>query len=266
MIATLPSGLTLAYDEAGTGAALLFIHGWPHDRTLWAAQLNGLPTRARCIAPDLRGFGGSSAGEPYSVDQYADDLAALLDVLDIRSAVVCGLSLGGYVALAMYRRHRARVRALILADTRASADTAEAREKRQRLMEFVQDRGVEALAETQVRAQMAASALDTRPVVAVALRHLMSHGTAEGLIGAQRAMMERPDSTAMLSTIAVPTLVVGGAEDSITPPDELRALAEAIPGHQFDLIAFAGHVSPFERPAAFNHLIGEFLLKHELRE
>jgi 3-oxoadipate enol-lactonase len=266
MIAALPGGLTLAYDEAGTGAALLFIHGWPHDRTLWAAQLSGLPTRARCLAPDLRGFGQSSVAAPYSMDRYADDLAALLDALDVEAAVVCGLSLGGYVALAMYRRHRERVRGLVLADTRAAADTPEAREKRQRLIEFVQDRGVEALAETQVRSQMAASALDTRPVVGDALRRLMSHNSADGLIGAQRAMMERPDSTSMLASIAVPTLVVGGAEDSITPPDELRALAGAIPGSRFDLIGFAGHVSPYERPAAFNHLIGEFLREHDLRE
>jgi pimeloyl-ACP methyl ester carboxylesterase len=265
MIARLPDGLELAYDDVGSGAGLLFIHGWPHDRTIWAAQLSGLPTRARCLAPDLRGFGGSSVEGPYSMDQYADDLAAFLDLLHVESAVVCGLSLGGYIALAMYRRHRARMRALILTDTRAAADTAEVREKRQRLIAFVEERGVEALADTQVKAQLAASALDTRPELGESLRLLMTHGARDGLIGAQRAMMERPDSTGLLAGITVPTLVVGGAEDAITIPDELRALAAAIPGSQFDLIAFAGHVSPFERPAAFNHLVGGFLREHDLR-
>src|SRR5512140_356333 len=97
MIAMLPGGLEMAYDEAGSGIALLFIHGWPHDRTLWAAQLSGLQTQARCIAPDLRGFGDSSVTPPYSIDQYADDLAGFLAMIGVDRAVVCGLSMGGYV-------------------------------------------------------------------------------------------------------------------------------------------------------------------------
>ena len=145
MIAMLAGGLELAYDDVGTGVPLLFIHGWPHNRTLWAAQLNGLPTQARCLAPDLRGFGGSSVEPPYSIDQYADDLAAFLTMLGVERAVVCGLSMGGYVALALLRRHRALLRGLILTSTRATADTPEAKEKRARLIEFVRDRGVEAL-------------------------------------------------------------------------------------------------------------------------
>jgi len=126
MIAMLAGGLELAYDDVGTGVPLLFIHGWPHNRTLWAAQLNGLPTQARCLAPDLRGFGGSSVEPPYSIDQYADDLAAFLTMLGVERAVVCGLSMGGYVALALLRRHRALLRGLILTSTRATADTPEA--------------------------------------------------------------------------------------------------------------------------------------------
>jgi pimeloyl-ACP methyl ester carboxylesterase len=134
------------------------------------------------------------------------------------------------------------------------------------LIEFVEAHGVEALADTQVASQMAASSVDTRPEVADTLRQLMAHAPKAGVIGAQRAMMERPDATALLPTIDVPTLVVGGAEDSITSPDELRAMAAAIPDSRFDLIAFAGHVSPFERPAAFNHLVAEFLRENELRD
>ena len=121
MIERLPDGLEVAYDDVGRGTALLFIHGWPHNRTLWAGQVSGLSTLARCIAPDLRGFGGTTVRGPYSIDQYADDLAALLDARAVDRAVVCGLSMGGYVALAMLRRHRVRVRALILTSTRATA-------------------------------------------------------------------------------------------------------------------------------------------------
>src|SRR5690349_24062690 len=106
MIALLPSGLELAYDEAGSGLPLLLLHGWPYNRTMWAGQLGGLATYARVLAPDLRGAGGSTVRGPYTMDQYADDLAAFLDALGIARAVVCGLSMGGYVSFAMLRRHR----------------------------------------------------------------------------------------------------------------------------------------------------------------
>jgi pimeloyl-ACP methyl ester carboxylesterase len=259
MIAHLPGGLELAYDETGRGAALLLVHGWPHDHTLWAGQSSGLATRARVVAPDLRGFGGSSVVGPYSIDQYADDLAAFLDVLGVERAVVCGLSMGGYIALAMLRRHPARVRALILADTRATADTAEGREKRARMIAFAEKNGVAALAEQQLAAQVGGTTLETRPELGESLKRMMASAPLEGVLGAQRAMSARPDSTVLLQQITIPTLVVGGAEDSITPPEELRALAAAIPGSCFELLASAGHVAPYERPAAFNHLVSDFL-------
>lgn len=259
MIALLPGGLELAYDESGSGVPLLFIHGWPHNRTLWAGQLSGLPMQARCIAPDLRGFGGSSVREPYSVEQYADDLAALLDILGVAQAVVCGLSMGGYVALALLRRHRARLRALILTSTRAAADTPEAREKRARLISFVEEHGVEALAGRQLRAMVGRTTFDSRPDVRESLRLLMASAPPRGVIGGLRAMAARPDATALLPAIDMPTLVVGGAEDAFTPPDELHALAAAIPASRLELIDGAGHACAYERPAAFNHLVGEFL-------
>jgi pimeloyl-ACP methyl ester carboxylesterase len=257
--ARLPGGIELAYDETGRGTALLLVHGWPHDRTLWAGQSSGLATQARVLAPDLRGFGGSTVAGPWSIDRYADDLAAFLDALDVARAVVCGLSMGGYVALAMLRRHPARVRALILADTRATADTAEGREKRARLIEFAERNGVTALADQQLRSQVGSTTFETRPELCESLRRMMASAPLEGVVGAQRAMSSRADSTPYLPAIALPTLVVGGVEDGITPPDELRALAAGIPDSRLELITSAGHVAPFERPAAFNHLVSEFL-------
>ena len=127
MIALLPGGLELAYDEAGSGLPLLLVHGWPYDRTMWAGQLGGLATYARVLAPDLRGAGGSTVRGPYAIDQYADDLVAFLESLGVARAVVCGLSMGGYIAFSMMRRHRDRIRGLILADKRATADTEETR-------------------------------------------------------------------------------------------------------------------------------------------
>jgi pimeloyl-ACP methyl ester carboxylesterase len=259
MIELLASGLEVAYDETGSGVPLLFIHGWPHNRTLWAGQLSGLPTQARCIAPDLRGFGATTVLGPYSIEQYADDLVALLDALGIDRAVVCGLSMGGYAALAMLRRHRTRLRGLILVSTRATADTPEGREKRERLVEFVEAHGVDALAGRQLEAMVGATTFESRPEVRESLRQMMSAAPKEGVIGALRAMAERPDASALLPTIDFPTLVVGGAEDTLTPPDELRAMAAQIPRSRIELLAGGGHVCAYERPGAFNHVVGEYL-------
>lgn len=259
MIAMLPGGLELAYDESGTGIALLFIHGWPHDRTLWAAQLSGLQTQARCLAPDLRGFGDSSVAPPYSIDQYADDLAAFLAMIGVDRAVVCGLSMGGYVALSMLRRHRALLRGLILTSTRATADTPEAREKRAQLIAFVDKRGVEALAARQLKAMVGETTFTSRPDVLEALRHLMADAPREGVVGGLRAMAERRDSTDLLAGIDFPTLVVSGAEDTFTQPAEMRALAAAIRGSRLEVIEGGGHVCAYEKPAAFNHVVGEYL-------
>jgi 3-oxoadipate enol-lactonase len=259
MIELLPGGLEIAYDEAGSGVPLLFIHGWPHNRTLWAGQMSGLPTQARCIAPDLRGLGESTVSGPYSIDQYADDLALLMDARGVERAVVCGLSMGGYVALAMLRRHRDRLRGLILTSTRATADTPEAREKRMRLIEFVEGHGVDALAGRQLRAMVGSTTFEHRPAVREALRELMAGAPQAGVIGGLRAMAQREDATDLLPTIDFPTLVVSGAEDSFTPPEELRAMAARIPRSRFELLAGGGHVCPYERPGAFNHVVGEFL-------
>jgi 3-oxoadipate enol-lactonase len=259
MIALLPGGLELAYDDAGSGIPLLMIHGWPHDRTLWAGQVGGLSAHARCIAPDLRGFGGSSVLEPYSIDQYADDVVAFLDVLDIERAVVCGLSMGGYIAFSLLRRYRARVRALILADTRATADTDTVRDNRMRLIALIEEHGIEALAARQLRPTLGRSTFEHRPLLVETVRRMMASAPPAGAIGALRAMAARPDSSDLLATIDVPTLVVGGAEDTFTPPDELRTLAAAIPRCRMELLERCGHVCPIERPAAFNHVVGEFL-------
>ena len=259
MIALLPSGIEVAYDESGQGIPLLLIHGWPHNALLWSAQLTGLQTQARCIAPDLRGFGNTTVQAPYSIDQYADDLAALITQLGLARAVVCGLSMGGYIAFSLVRRHRHLIRALILTSTRAAADTPEGREKRARLIAFVRERGVGALAQKQLRAMLGETTFNSRPDVVESLRQLMAAAPEDGVIGALEAMAARPDSTDLLAKIAMPTLVVSGLEDTFTPPDELRALAAAIPNSRLEVIQGGGHVCCYERPAAFNHVVGEFL-------
>jgi pimeloyl-ACP methyl ester carboxylesterase len=197
--------------------------------------------------------------EPYSIDQYADDLVAFLKSLGISRVVMCGLSMGGYVAFAMLRRHRDRVRGLILADTRATADTNEVRAGRREAIRLIEREGMESLAERQTAMAVGGSTIERRPQIVESVRRMMASTPAEGAIGALRAMAERPDSTDLLGAIDVPTLVVGGAEDGLTPPDQMRSLAAAIPGSRVEILEQGGHVCPLERPAAFNHVVGEFL-------
>lgn len=259
MIALLPGGLQLAYDEAGSGTPLLLVHGWPHDRTMWAGQVAGLATYARVIAPDLRGVGESTVTGPYTIDQYADDLVAFLDSLGIASAVVCGLSMGGYIAFSMLRRHRDRIRALVLADTRATADTDEMRANRARLIDLIERDGTAALAARQIEPMLGRSTRERQPLLVETVRRMMASVSPEGAIGALRAMAARPDSTPLLQTIDMPTLVVGGAEDGITPPEVLRSMADSIPKSRIEILEQGGHLCPLERPAAFNHVVSEFL-------
>ena len=252
-------GLGIAYDAVGGGIPLVFIHGFPHNRTLWAPQLGALLPRARCIAVDLRGFGESSVQGPYSMAQYADDVAGVLDRAQVDRAVIAGLSMGGYVAFEMWRRHRPRVRALVLADTRAGADSDEAKAKRRDLIALARARGAEAVADAQLPGMIGKSSRERSPDTVEGVREMMAAAPVEGIVGALEAMMARPDSTPTLATIDVPTLIVVGDEDVLTPPSEARAMHDGIAGSRLEVLTGAGHVSNVERPAAFNHVVSEFL-------
>jgi pimeloyl-ACP methyl ester carboxylesterase len=258
-VISLAGGLEIAYDDAGSGIPVLFVHGFPHNRTLWVPQLGALVDRARCIAPDLRGFGESTTRGPYSMDRYADDLASLLDALRIDRAVVCGLSMGGYVAFAFWRRHRARVRALVLCDTRAGADDAEGRARRDALIALAHEKGVDAVARAMMVNMVGAATRERQPGVVEAMYAMLASAPLDGVVGALEALRDRPDSRPTLTTIDVPTLILVGEEDTLTPPPESRAMHAAITSSRLELIAGAGHVSNVERPAAFNHLLSEFL-------
>ncbi len=258
-------GIEIGYDDVGSGLPVVFVHGFPHNRTLWSPQVNALVDRARCIAPDLRGFGETTAAAPFTMDQYADDIAALMDVERVDRAVVAGLSMGGYVAFAFWRRHRERVRALVLSDTRAGADSEEGRRKRQEMIALARERGSGAVADSMIGGMVGKSTRDKSPEIGDAAHSMMASAPVDGVVGALQAMMERPDSTPTLATIDVPTLVVVGEEDTLIPVSESRALNAAIRGSRLEVIAGAGHVSNMERPAAFNHVLSEFLGVLELQ-
>jgi pimeloyl-ACP methyl ester carboxylesterase len=258
-VIALCEGVEIGYDDVGTGMPVAFIHGFPHNRTLWAPQVSALVDRARCIAPDVRGFGETSRNGPFTIDQYADDVALLLRCLGIERAVLVGLSMGGYIALAFWRRHREMVRALVLADTKAGADGDEAKARRLALMELARSRGSDAVADGQIVGMIGKTTRDRRPALIDAVHRMLASAPVDGIVGALEAMLGRVDSTPTLATITVPTLVIVGAEDALTPVKEAEILHDAIRGSRLEVIDQAGHVSNMERPAAFNHVLSEFL-------
>jgi 3-oxoadipate enol-lactonase len=249
----------IAFDDVGTGLPVVFLHAFPLNRTMWDPQIGALVAECRCIAIDMRGFGDSAPAEPYSMDRYADDVAGVLDTLQIERAVIVGLSMGGYVAFAFWRRHRARVRALVLADTRSAADTVEVLERRRELLDAAETQGPTAVANMQIAGLVGKTTRDKRPDIYDSMHRMMAQAPIEGVIGAIHAIMERPDSTPTCSTIDVPTLIVVGEEDALTPPKEAHKLNGAISGSRVEIIQQAGHLSNVERPAAFNTVVSEFL-------
>jgi len=251
----------LAFIDSGNGIPVLLIHGFPLDHTMWSGQINALAARYRVIAPDLRGFGASgvTAGK-VTMEQLAGDLAALLDALGIdEPVVVCGLSMGGYVTWQFWRKYPARVRALVLCDTRAAADAPEVAAGRLETADRVLGEGAGLLADAMMPKLLAGQTAAGKPELAEALRRVMERTDPEGIAAALRGMAERPDVTARLAEIACPTLVIVGREDAISTPQEMAAIARAIPGARLVEIAGAGHMSPMEKPEEVNAAMLEFL-------
>ncbi|REK12035.1 MAG: alpha/beta fold hydrolase [Planctomycetota bacterium] len=255
----------LSVLDVGRGMPVVLVHGFPLDYTMWEAQIAFLGSRLRVIAPDLRGFGASDVTPgTASMSQMADDLAALLDALDIdEPVVICGLSMGGYVALEFWRRHAARLRALVFCDTRAAADAPAAAEARLETAQRILSEGTGPLAEGMLPKLFAAETLEHSADVTGAARQVVLNTPPEGAAAALRGMRERSDFTDALSEIAVPTLVIVGEQDVISPVDEMRDMAAGIPNAEFVILPSAGHMSPMENPAGFNEAIEQFLTRVE---
>lgn len=248
-------------DTGGAGTPVLLVHAFPLRAQMWEPQMESLGDRWRFIAPDLMGFGSSDAPDDasaYSVDAFADDLKGLLDELGIDRVVLAGLSLGGYIALAFLRKHRTAVSALVLADTRAEADAPENIEKRTNQQGIVREQGPGALTDGLVGALLGEPTREKKPDVVANVRSLMENPAA-GYIGALEAMKGRPDSTPDLTAIDVPTLIVVGENDALTPPELSRKMHEHIGGSRLVVIPEAGHLSNLEAPEAFNGALAEFL-------
>lgn len=251
------NNITIQYEDRGSGTPIVLIHGFPLNRTMWDRQVAALATSYRVIAPDLRGFGGSTVvAGPYEMRCHADDIAALLDTLGIEKAIIGGLSMGGYVAFEFWRRYSSRVHALILAGTRATADSEEGKENREKNAEMVEAEGTRPLINA-----MLPNLLDpsTPKEIVGHLEDIMKKASSTAVAAALRGMKLRPDSSDILVGINVPTLVIVGQNDVLSPPSEMANLHQAIAGSSFVTIADAGHVCNFDQPEAFTSAVQNFL-------
>jgi len=254
------AGTEMAYETRGSGPALLLLHAFPLGQAMWDPQMEPLARRFQVVRFDARGFGGTPPGQGLmTMERMADDGAALLDHLGLSRAVVCGLSMGGYAALAFARRHAARLRGLVLCDSKAGADTDEARQGRAALAEKVLKEGADAAAEATLPKLLGATTHAQRPEVVARVRSIITANPARGIADALHGLAARADSRPSLREIAVPTLIVCGEEDVLTPPAESTALRDGIAGSRLEMVPQAGHLSNLENPAAVNALLERFL-------
>lgn len=252
--------IQLAYTDTGLGLPVVLLHGYPFNRTLWNEQVSALSNGYRVITPDLRGLGESeSRPGPATMNRMAQDVAALLDHLEISRAVIGGLSMGGYVALAFYKQFPSRVRALILADTRAQADTEEGQLTRHQQAEKALAEGMAGIADAMLPKLLTPETVSKRPEVVKRVRDMMLKTKPEGAAGALLGMAEREDLTSMLSQITCPTLILVGQEDPITPVQDSEKMHREIAGSRLVVIENASHVSNVERTEQFNEELTRFL-------
>ena len=256
------NGVKLNYsDTGGSGTPVVLLHAFPFNGQMWEPQIDALGDGYRFVIPDLKGFGDSDAPDEragYSMDAYADEVKAIVDELGLDRYVLAGLSMGGYIALAYMRKYADGVIGLVLADTRAEADAPEGIEKRSNQQNQVAADGTSGLIDGLTGALLSEDTRTNKSDVVKRVQAAMDNPAA-GFIGALEAMKNRLDSTDSLAKIGVPTLVIVGENDAITPPDAARKLHEHIGGSRLVVIPDAGHISNMESPEAFNGALAEFL-------
>ena len=258
------SGGPMSHGEWGNGPddPLVLLHAFPLNRRMWAPQVEALSEDRRIITPDYPGFGNSPRPPPQpDVRYYAEQVGDLLDALRLDRVVLGGVSMGGYVAFACLRLFPERVSALLLANTRPEPDTEEVRQARRDLARRVAEEGVGILPKLQMERLLAPQTLANKKAIVEYVRDIMLESSPDGVVAALGAMRERPDSTPLLREIMVPTLVVGGAEDAISTPEVMGAMAEKIPDAQHLTLEEAGHLSNLEVPERFNAALRGFLAK-----
>jgi pimeloyl-ACP methyl ester carboxylesterase len=253
----------LAYAELGEGTPFVLLHAFPLSRRMWQFQYDGLTTQMRLVTPDLPGFGESAtSADAPDLGVMADSVLALLDLLALDDVVLGGLSMGGYVAMEILRRRPDRVRALVLADTKASADADAAAANRRRMADVLEDgRNTRVLVHDVLPTVVGDTTREEHPETVTWLREIVEETDPLGAAWAQRAMAARRDSFDTLREVRVPTLVVVGEEDALSPPSDAEAMVDAVPGAELVVLERAGHLSAVEAPDGFNDAVCEFVLR-----
>ena len=259
---------TIAYLDSAPGDSTLrtyvLLHAFPLGANQWEPQMRSIPAGWRLITPDLRGFGGSTeldSPSALAISDYADDVVDLLAELSVSRAVIGGLSMGGYAALALLQGAPQLIEGLVLADTRATADSPEGRANRRNLLAVVDREGPSGVAREMMPKLLGKTTRELNPSTEAQVRRLIKQQSPVAIRGAIHRMMHRPDSTPILPNVTVPTLVIVGEEDELTPPDDSRRIAEAVPGATLVILPAAGHLSNLEQPDAFNAALNGFLAK-----
>ncbi|MEW9700551.1 alpha/beta fold hydrolase [Paenibacillus sp. SI8] len=247
-------------EEQGQGAPVILLHGFPLDHRMWNLQVQALSPSFRVITPDLRGMGQSDVPVTnVSLDQYADDILALMDKLNIQKATLGGFSMGGYIAFILLRKAPERFSALVLANTRPEADGQEGRKNRMNMAASLYEKGAAAARDAMLPKLLTESTRQSQPQLVDELNSIMGSMHPEGLVHASLAMAFRGDSVELLDSITIPTLVIAGEQDPITPIDVMKAMADRIKGANFQVIPAASHLTPQEQPEAFNTVLLNFL-------
>ncbi len=257
---------TIAYLDSAPGESQLrtcvLLHAFPIGASLWEPQLRSVPSGWRFIAPDLRGFGGSTELDTItnaSIGDYAQDAIDLLDELGVGRVIIGGASMGGYVAFAFLQAAADRVDGVILANTRAGADSPESRANRRNMLAVLDREGPSGVAREMMPRLLGKTTHETNPEAEPFVRRLIKQQSSMAIRTAIHRMMHRPDSTPLLLSITAPTLIITGEEDALIPVEESQAMASAVTGATLVIVPRAGHLANLEQPDAFNKALHEFL-------
>jgi 3-oxoadipate enol-lactonase len=251
------------YDEGPPdGQPIIFIHGFPFNKSMWNAQVQAFESTHRVLAYDVRGHDGSSAGTAeLSLEQFGDDLIAFMEALSVTDAVICGLSMGGYIALNVLGRDQGRFRALVLCDTQCKADAPEAREKRIKTIASIRLSGLSKYADESVANLFAPITHSNKPEVVSFIKDTILRTNADTICKTLQALADRKETCGNLSQTKLPVLIMVGQEDKVTPPELAMQMHQLAPNSQLETISAAGHLSNLENPEAFNATLKAFLNK-----
>jgi 3-oxoadipate enol-lactonase len=252
----------LDFEILGSGIPLLFIHGYPLSRKIWEPQMNDLRDQATLISIDLRGHGNSYAFVgPYSMDLLANDCKLLLDELNIKvPVVVCGLSMGGYVAMAMYHNFPDLFKGMILTSTRSGSDSPEGKINRDIAINQAYQHGPNYIAESMLQKLFSPVTHSNNPNLLTMIHDVIANTSIQGIVGALQGMRDRPDSTPLLTKISCPAIIIHGVDDQLIPLKDAELMAQQIPNSRLIKITNAGHLPNLEQPKIYNRFVQDFLL------